>query len=121
MMGVQVMILLRCIKYEGYSVVVQKVVASYFQREGFYISPDDCRPLSCENILFGTAMINHGLLQDPKLVSDLESNHWLMSTNSPGDVLQQILTAYKPGQMLLDQQGRYWVKCALHDIASLIQ
>ena len=101
--GVRVMILLRCMKYEGYSVVVQKVVVSYFQHEGFCIPPDDYRPLSCENILFGTAMINHGLLQDPKLVSDLESNHWLMSTNPPGDALQQILTTYKPGQMLLDQ------------------
>ena len=33
-----------------------------------------------------------------------------MTTNPPSETLEQILTRYKPGQMLLDQQGRYWVR-----------
>ena len=74
---------------------------NYFETEGWCILPDDCRPLSFENIVFGTAMIMQGLLQ---------SNHWLMDTNPPREALQQILTKYKPGQMLLDQQGRYWIR-----------
>ena len=98
--GVHVMILLR------YSVVVQHEVKNYFQSEGFCILPDDYRPLSSENIAFGTALIGQGLLQDPKLLPDLESNHWHMTNNPPGEeALQRILTRYKPGQMLVDQQG----------------
>ena len=110
--GVCVMILLRCIRYEGYSMTVHNEVTNFFESEGCSIIPDDYRPLSCEDIVFGGAMIGQVLLQDPKLLSDLESNHWLMATNPPGEALQHILTRYKPGEMLLDQQGRYWVRRA---------
>ena len=108
--GVHVMILLRCLRYEGYSVIVQNEVKNFFESEGCCILPDDYRPLSCENFVFGTALIGQGLLQDLKLLSDLESNHWLMTNNPPGEALQQILTRYKSSQMLVDQQGRYWVR-----------
>ena len=120
--GVHLMILLKCIKYEGYSATVLHEVINYFETERWCILPDDCRPLSLENIMFGAAMIRQGLLLDPKLLSDLQSHHWLMATNLPREALQQILTKHKPGQMLLDQEGRYWVRRSeMSDIDLLIQ
>ena len=108
------MILLRCIRYEGYSMTVHNEITNFFESKGCSIIPDDYRPLSCEDIVFGSAMIGQVLLQDPKLLSDLESNLWLMATNfnPPGEALQHIITRYKTGKMLLDQQGRYWVRQA---------
>lgn len=105
--GVQVMIFLRCMRYEGYNATAENEVKNYFKSEGFCIPPDDYRRLSCENIVFGSVIFSQGLLLDSELVSDLESNHWLVATNPPGDALQQILSRYKPGQMLVDQEGRY--------------
>jgi hypothetical protein len=35
-----------------------------------------------------------------------------MDTNPPREELQRILSTYKPGHMLVDQQGRYWVRRA---------
>ena len=110
--GVQVMIFLRCMRYEGYSTTVENEVKNYFESEGFCIPPDDYWPLSCKNIVFGSAIFSQGLLIDSELISDLESNHWLMATNPPGEALQQVLSKYKPGQMLVDQEGRYWVRRA---------
>ena len=107
--GVHVMILLRCMRHDGYSATIENEVKKYFQSEGFCIPLDDYRPLSSENIEFGNAIIGQGLLLDSKLVSDLESNRWLMATNPPGEALQQILSRYKPGQTLLDQ-GRSWIR-----------
>ena len=107
--GVCVMIL-GCMRYEGYSIIVQNEVQKYFESEGCCILPDDYRPLSVENILFGTSLLGHGLFQDPNLLSDLD---WLMVTNPPGEeALQHILSIYKPGHMLVDQQSRYWVRRA---------
>ena len=90
--GVHVMILLRCMRYEAYSIIVQNEVQKYFESEGCCILPDDCRPLSFENIVFGTSLIGHSLFQDPNFLSDLESTHWLMTTNPPGEALQHILS-----------------------------
>ena len=67
---------------------------------------------SFENIVFGTSLIGHSLFQDPNLLSDFESNTWLMTTIPPGEALQHILSRYKPGHMLVDEQGRYWVRRA---------
>ena len=57
--GIHVMILLRCMRYEGYSSIVRNEVQKYFESEGWYILPDDCRPLSLEETLFGTSFIGH--------------------------------------------------------------
>ena len=95
--GVHVMILLRCMRYEGYSIIVQNEVQKYFESEGCCILPDDCRPLLFENIVFGTSLIGHSLFQDPNLLFDLESTHWLMTNNPPGEALQHIPSRYKPG------------------------
>ena len=74
--GVHVMILFRCMRYEGYSATVDNEVKNYFESEGFCIPPDNCQPLSYENSEFGNAIISQGLLLDSKLILDLESNHW---------------------------------------------
>ena len=56
-----IMIILRCMRYGGYSVTVQKEVSKYFESEGCCIIQDDYRPLSCEDIVFGSAMIGQSL------------------------------------------------------------
>ena len=104
------MILLRCMRYEGYSAIVQNEVQKYFQSEGWSILQDDSRPLSLENVVFGTSLIEHHFFQDPNALSDLESNHWLMKNNPLSEALQHILSRYKPGHMLVDEQGQYWVR-----------
>ena len=81
--GVHVMILCRCMRYEGYSATI---IVQVLLRDSKFISD------------FGIKSLAYGL--------------WLMATNPPGEALQQILSRYKPGQMLLDQQGRYWVRQA---------
>ena len=63
--GVHVMILLRCMRY---NIIVQNEVQKYFESEGCCILPDDYRPLSFENIVFGTSLIGHSLFQDPNLL-----------------------------------------------------
>ena len=74
-----------------------KVIAQQYRRKlkvkhtCFCIIQDDYRPLTCENIMFGNALIRDTLLQDPQVLSDIESNHWLMTTNPPSQALQQIL------------------------------
>ena len=68
-------ILLRCMRYEGYSATIQKEIETYFKHACFCIIQDDYRPLTCENIMFGNALIHDTLLQDPQVLSDIESNH----------------------------------------------
>ena len=85
-------------------------VKHYFRSEGCYILNDDYRPLSHENTVFGMSIIGQGFLKDPQLLSGLESTHWLMVNNPPGEALERVLTEYKPGHMLVDRQGRYWVR-----------
>ena len=89
---IHVVILLRCMRYEGYSSIVQNEVQKYFESEGWYILPDDCRPLSFEDTLFGTSFVGYSFFQDRNLLSDLESNHWLMDTNPPREALECILS-----------------------------
>ena len=73
------MILLRCVKYEPYNKSIVNEIKTYFLSEGFSILPDDCRPLSRENIVFGTTLITR-CLHDPKLLFSLETTHDHKST-----------------------------------------
>ena len=108
--GVHLLVLLRCMKHEGFSPIIVKEVKHYFKSEGCCILNDDCRPLSRENIVFETSIIGQGFLQNHQILSGLESTHWLMANNPPGEALERVLTEYKPGHKLVDQHGRYWVR-----------
>ena len=61
---------------------------NYFISEGCSIIMDDYRPLLLENIALGASIIRQAGLLDPKLQSDLESTHWLMENNPPGEALE---------------------------------
>ena len=48
---------------------------------------------------------------EPHLVEGLSSYHWLMQS-SPRDELVSSLTRFKPGTVIADKEGHFWIRRA---------
>lgn len=77
-------------RYEGYNATVENEAKTTLKvSASLQMTVSHCR---MKTVSFGNAIISQGLLLDSKLISDLESNHWLKATNPPGEALQQVQT-----------------------------
>ena len=57
---------------------------------------------------------------EPHIVEGLSSYHWLMQSN-PTDELVSCLARFKPGTVLADKEGHYWIKWSSPITDSLLQ
>lgn len=73
--GMHVMMLLRCMKYEGLSSRVINEVKECLTSKSYYLLRDDHRPLTEEQIVSGISVIAQAGLQNYTFLSNLEATY----------------------------------------------
>ena len=109
--GYDLLALYRCLKSRDVPTKVVDAVVKYYRDEGVELFDDSSVVLPLHSLALAVSISNSIEFDDPELVDSLSKYHWLMGTN-PRDELITVLTAHRPGTVLPDRVGHYWIRRA---------
>ena len=102
----------RCLKEHNISPPVIKAIENFYIEKG--IEPLVCSmnvTLTEHAVIVGERVMQITNWHEPHLVEGLSSYHRLMQS-SPRDELVSCLTRFKPGTVLADKEGNFWIRRA---------